>query len=332
MPQQALRAQPCCLRDHLEESSAATRIHWSPRILFVMRNYSKITRGFSHHPSYLIIHAKRRHLVYAHALPSSIAVLKTICNPPRAPEKEKTDDSSSISSSSSSEPSPVPVQPPAQIESTSAAFALLSIREKKTVPEISPVIPRRALNIRVSTRIPLQTAQQGKREGKNSGLETDHKGPARPKGSQRHNTSSKAKAAAERHRTARPRPAKARGPSQQPFSNPFIQAPAPCAHSAYPGYTPFPGYCCYPVVPFQAPLVCHNQSAAQNPMDLLIRYIVPPPKDAIEVAEDKDSRLGSKPNAFIITFSCRLVFFMYLTDYSARNIPELPSSNSCWRL
>ncbi|KAF0986385.1 hypothetical protein HZS_1107, partial [Henneguya salminicola] len=209
-----------------------------------------------------------------------------VASPPRATEKEETDDSSSISSSSSSEASPV--QPPAQVESTSAALALLSIGEEKTVPEISPVIPRRALNICVSTRIPVQTAadssapkkrRRGRRgmkrhkaaerddKGKNSGVKTGHTGAARPKGSQRPNTGSKTKSAAKRHRTARPRPAKARGPSQQPF----IQAPAPCAHSAHPGYPPLPGYCCChrPVAPCQAPLVCHNQSAAQNPWDLL---------------------------------------------------------------
>ncbi|KAF0986327.1 hypothetical protein HZS_1046, partial [Henneguya salminicola] len=179
-------------------------------------------------------------------------------------------------------------------------------RGKKPVPEISPVIPRRALNIRVWTRIPLKTAADssspkkrrhgrrgGKRhkaaedggKGKDSGDKTGHKG-----------------AAAKRHRTARPE--KATGPSQQPF----IQAPAPCSYSAHPGYPPLPGYsCCHrPVAPCQAPLVCHRQSAAQNPWDLLTRYLIilcPPFKDAIEEAEDKDGRLGSTLNAFIRTFN-----------------------------
>ncbi|KAF0985616.1 hypothetical protein HZS_6430, partial [Henneguya salminicola] len=156
----------------------------------------------------------------------------------------------------------------------------------------------RALNIRVETRIPLQTAAdfpapKKRRRGekrhkaaengdkwKDSGVKKGHKGPARPKGSQRPNTGSKAKAAAKRHRTARP--AKARGPSQQLFRNPCTQAPAPCAHSAYPGYPPLPGYCCCRVAPFQAPL---RSLESLGPDDTLS---CAPPKDAIEEAEDKD--------------------------------------------
>ncbi|KAF0986861.1 hypothetical protein HZS_4693, partial [Henneguya salminicola] len=223
----------------------------------------------------------------------SSTVVKSVARPPRAIKEEDTDDSSSISSSSSSETSPV--TPPTKVESASAALALFSIEEEKTVPEISPVIPRRALNIRVETRIPVQTAADssapkkkrrgrrgGKRhkaaekndKGKNSRVKTGHTGPARPKGSQQPNTVSKTKAAAKRLRTARPRPAKARGPTQQ-F---FIQALASCAHRAHPGYPLLPGYCCChrPVAPCQAPLVCHNQSAAQNPWDRLTRLLGTP--------------------------------------------------------
>ncbi|KAF0986748.1 hypothetical protein HZS_402, partial [Henneguya salminicola] len=210
---------------------------------------------------------------------SSMSEKKCEQNIPRATEKEESDDSSSISSSSSSQPSPVqplPLVPVAQVESASAILAPLSIT-KKPDSGIGPVIPRRALNIRVSTLCPLQTAadsskkrRRGRRGGKrhknsknrvgggNSGVKTGVKGPARPKGSQQRDQGSKAKAAVKRRRIASSKTAKAREPSQQPLIILIIQALSPCAQSTYPGYTPFPGYGSYPAAPFQASLAFPN--------------------------------------------------------------------------
>ncbi|KAF0986519.1 hypothetical protein HZS_673, partial [Henneguya salminicola] len=129
---------------------------------------------------------------------SICVVSKSVDKPPRAAENEETDDSSSISSSSSSEPSNVQTAADSSAPKRWGAAGAERKRHK--------------------------AAEDGD-EGKDTGVNTGHKKPARP------STDSKAKAAAKRHRTARP--AKARGPSQQPLSNVCTLAPAPCAHSAF---------------------------------------------------------------------------------------------------